>query len=54
LEIIQPRERYVRPVLTIPNWTAVAAGCIAIRHRAKTVPGSNAGELHLSPAEGTA
>lgn len=54
LEIVEPRERYVRAVLTIPNWNAVPVFCVAIRFKADKNPGANAGELHVSPAEGTA
>jgi hypothetical protein len=55
LEIVQPGEQYVRPVITVPN--AVAATptfCLAIQFNAKDVPQVNAGELHVTPAEGTA
>jgi len=55
LEIHQPQERYVRPLVIVPN--AVAATptfCIAIQLNAKDYPQANAGELHLSPAEGAA
>jgi hypothetical protein len=55
LTIVKPEERYVRPVLTIANITAVPAFCIAVQHTARTSPGaSNTGELHVSPIEGTA
>ncbi len=55
LEIHQPQERYVRPIITVPN--AVAATptfCIAVQFNARTLPQTNAGELHVSPAEGAA
>ncbi len=55
LDIHKPRERYVRPIITVPN--AVAAtpvACLAILYGAHTVPVGNTGEFHLSPAEGTA
>lgn len=54
LEIVEPRERYVRAIATIPNWNAVPVIVLAIRHCAREVPQANAGELHVSPAEGTA
>jgi hypothetical protein len=55
LEVHQPRERYVRPLVTVPNATAATPTfCLAIQFNAKEVPQSNAGELHISPAEGTA
>lgn len=53
LEVHQPRERYVRAVLTIPNWNAVPVACIALQFNTD-LPVSNDGELHISPAEGTA
>lgn len=54
VEIHNPGKRYLRPVLTIPDWTAVATFCIAIQHNAIDEPQTNAGEIHISPAEGTA
>ncbi len=56
LEIVEPTERYVRPVITVPNvTTAKVTFCIAIRYGAEELPVSgNVGELHVSPAEGTA
>lgn len=56
LEIVEPTERYVRPVITVPNVsTAKITFCIAIRYGAEELPTTNAtGELHASPAEGTA
>lgn len=55
LEIIQPQERYVRPVVTVPDLTAAkSVSIISIRYKAKDRPQSNTGELHVSPAEGTA
>ena len=54
VEIHQPRERYVRAVLTIPNWSAVPVACVALQFNAKDLPVTNDGELHISPAEGTA
>jgi len=56
LEIVEPTERYVRPVITVPNVsTAKIAFCVAIKYGAEELPvGSNVGELHVSPAEGTA
>ena len=55
LEIHQPGDRYVRPVVTVPNaGAATPTFCIAIQFNARDLPQVNAGELHLSPAEGTA
>lgn len=55
LEIRQPAERYVRAVVTVPNATAATPTfCVAIRYNARTLPQSNSGELHTTPAEGTA
>lgn len=55
LEIVQPRERYVRPIITVPNANAATPTfCVSIRFKAIDAPKSNAGELHVSPAEGTA
>lgn len=56
LEIVEPKERYVRPVITVPNVsTAKITFCIAVRYGAEDLPTTNAtGELHVSPAEGTA
>ncbi len=55
LEVHQPLKRWVRPVLTVPNFTTPrAVGCIAIRFNAREVPQTNAGELHVSPAAGAA
>ena len=56
LEIRRPRERYVRPVVTVPTLSAAKAVCvIAIKHSPTRVPTTNVtGELHVSPAEGTA
>jgi len=56
LQIVEPTERYVRPIITVPNVsTAKVTFCVAIRFGAKELPVSgNVGELHVSPAEGTA
>lgn len=55
LEIRQPAERYLRAVVTVPNATAATPTfCIAIRHNPRTLPQTNTGELHTTPAEGTA
>lgn len=55
LDIRQPRERYVRAVVTVPDASAATPTfCIAIRYNAKDRPVSQDGELHVSPAEGTA
>lgn len=56
LEIVEPTERYVRPIITVPNASsAKITFCVAIRYGAEELPVSgNVGELHVSPAEGTA
>mgnify|MGYP000891222840 CR=1 FL=1 len=55
LEIHQPQKRYVRPVVTVPNASAATpTGVLAFQFNTKDKPVSNAGELHVSPAEGTA
>jgi len=55
LDVYQPRERYVRPVLTVPDAAAAkAVAMVAIQYGARTRPVSNEGEFHQSPAEGTA
>lgn len=56
LEIHQPRERYVRAILTAPDLSAAKAAVLfAIQFNAKDAPyASNAGEIYVSPAEGTA
>jgi hypothetical protein len=56
VEVKNPRERYVRPALVIPNLgTARAVTVIALRYGGKYKPETNAAiELHVNPAEGTA
>jgi hypothetical protein len=56
IEIKNPRERYVRPQLVIPNLgTARAVAVFAIRYGGKYLPETNSAiELHVNPAEGTA
>ncbi|KAF0109468.1 MAG: hypothetical protein FD147_2243 [Chloroflexi bacterium] len=55
LEVHQPSDQYVRALVAVPNATAATpTGVLAIQFNAKNVPISNAGELHVSPAEGTA
>lgn len=55
LEIHEPPERYVRPVVGVPNATAATPTfCIAIKFNPDLKPQSNTGELHVAPAEGTA
>lgn len=55
LEIRNPQERYVRAVATAPNVSAAkVVSVIAIRTDPRNLPVSNAGELHVGPAEGTA
>lgn len=56
VDIYQPQERYVRPVLTVPNLnTATPVTIISIRYGARYVPeDSNVGKFKQSPEEGTA
>ena len=56
LDIHKPQERYVRPVVAVPNLTLPAAvTIIAIKYGPTNKPTTNMlGELHVSPAEGTA
>jgi len=56
IDIKKPLERYVRPILTVPNLTATtqAVSVIAIQYNPRSVPQSNSGEALVSPAEGTA
>lgn len=62
-DIYRPLERYVRPILTVPNTAATCVVCCtAIQYRGRTAPasadstttGSWTGEFHSGPAEGTA
>lgn len=57
LEIVDPLERYVRPVIAVPDLSAAkAVACIAIayggQYKPETAP--TYGEHHVAPAEGTA
>lgn len=54
LDIYQPQERYVRPIVTVPNITAVPGAVISIRYHTRVMPQTNTGEYHQSPDEGTA
>ena len=56
LDIYKPQERYVRAIVAVPNLTTPAAvTIIAIKYGPVSKPTTNmAGELHVSPAEGTA
>ncbi len=56
LDLKNPKERYIRPALVIPNLTTPCAVCvIAIRYNAAKKATSNmTGELHVNPVEGTA
>jgi hypothetical protein len=55
LEVYKPQERYVRPLLIMPNATAATpAFVVAIRYGKSKLPITNSGELHIAPAEGTA
>lgn len=55
LDVYKPKERYVRPVVT-PDANANGAplAVLAIRYGGRALPETNTGELHVSPAEGTA
>ena len=56
LSIRQPQKRYVRPIITVPNAaSATPTCCVAVQYRARTLPiSATNGEVHVSPAEGTA
>lgn len=55
LELVNPQERYVRAVITVPDAAAATPTfCVAIQHKASTRPQSNDGEQHIAPDEGTA
>lgn len=56
VEIKNPRERYLRPALVVPNVTTPnAVAVFAIRYGKGILPETNTdGELHVYPAEGTA
>lgn len=56
IEIVNPKERYVRPAIVCPNvGTARAISCVSIRYGAQYLPETNSdGELHVNVAEGTA
>ena len=56
LEVRYPQERYVRPVVTVPNLTTPnAVSVTALRYGKGKRPETNAdGEVHFAPAEGTA
>lgn len=57
LEIINPGERYVRPVVTVPDLTAATAvAVVSVAYGGRYVPETapTYGEIHISPAEGTA
>ena len=55
VEVRQPAKRYVRAVITAPNaGAATPTFCVAIKYNGRTLPQTNSGELHTTPAEGTA
>lgn len=55
LEIKDPQERYVRPVITVPDAAAATpVACFAVVYGGDVLPESNSGELHIGPSEGTA
>lgn len=55
LTIHRPTDRYVRPVVTVPNAAAATpVSVVAIRYGGRYLPETNNGEIHMSPDEGTA
>lgn len=59
LEVIEPREEYVRPVVLRSGANAVLDGILAVQHAASKEPVTHAAsvagsEVHHAPAEGTA
>ena len=60
LDIYRPGERYVRPVVDRGTQNAVVDGIVAIQYGPRKGPSTHdsttvgGGELHVSPAEGTA
>ena len=55
LTIHRPTDRYVRPVVTVPNAAAATpVSVVAIRYGGRYRPETNEGEIHVSPDEGTA
>jgi len=59
IEVVEPRERYLRCVVDRGTQNAVIDGVVAIQTRAKRLPVTHdattvvGSELHVSPAEGT-
>lgn len=57
-EVLRPTKRYVRCVVTRATANAVIDSIVAIQHAARdtpvTQPSTTTGEVHASPAEGTA
>lgn len=63
IDILKPTDRYVRPILAVPNTAATCVVCCtAIQYKAREAPatqdatttGSWTGEYFAEPAEGTA
>lgn len=55
LDIYRPTEQYVRPSVAVPNATAATpVAVIAVLYGGRNRPETNAGEIHVSPDEGTA
>jgi len=56
VEVQNPGDRYVRPVITAPNvGTPTGLACISLRYGKDYRPETNSdGEFHSAPAEGTA
>ena len=56
LEIKEPGERYVRPIIAVPDAAAATpVSCISIAYGGDILPESNTNaELHVAAAEGTA
>jgi hypothetical protein len=58
VDVRRPRERYLRLVVTRGVANATVAGALAVKYGLSRLPASQgagvSGELHISPAEGTA
>lgn len=58
INVVKPTYRYVRPVVSRATQNATVGGVVAIQSDARSIPvshGTNvSGELHVSPAAGTA
>lgn len=58
IDVVKPLERYVRLVVSRATQNATVASAIAVQYGLRTAPKAHgtgvSGELHVSPAEGTA